>query len=101
MLATGAYLVLRHPGRAHLKDVRRAFAPFFAAGILTSLGTILLFESFARGPVTVAAPLVASASLWTVVFAWLFVGRSEVIGVRLVTVALLIVAGGVLIGATR
>ncbi|HEU0247804.1 MAG TPA: hypothetical protein VFR38_12030 [Gaiellaceae bacterium] len=38
--------------------------------------------------------------LWTVLLAALFLGRSELIGRRLVLVALLVVAGGALVGAT-
>jgi hypothetical protein len=51
--------------------------------------------------VTVVAPLVGTGVLWTVVFAAIFLGRSELIGRRLVAVALLVVAGGTLVGATR
>jgi hypothetical protein len=39
--------------------------------------------------------------LWTVVFAAIFLGRSELVGARLVIVAMLVVAGGTLVGATR
>jgi hypothetical protein len=39
--------------------------------------------------------------LWTVLFAALLLGRSELISRRLVLVALLVVAGGTLVGATR
>jgi hypothetical protein len=39
--------------------------------------------------------------LWTVVFAAAFLGRSELVGRRLVVVALFVVAGGALVAATR
>jgi hypothetical protein len=39
--------------------------------------------------------------LWTVVFAAFFLGRSELVGRRLLLVSLLVVAGGALVGATR
>jgi hypothetical protein len=49
----------------------------------------------------VVAPLLGTGLLWTVVFAAVFVGRTELIGRRLVVVSLLVVAGGTLVGATR
>ena len=39
--------------------------------------------------------------LWTVVFAAIFLGRGELVGRRLFVVALLVVAGSTLVGATR
>jgi uncharacterized membrane protein len=54
-----------------------------------------------RGRVTVVAPIVGTGVLWTVVFAAIFLGRSELVGRRLVVVALLVVAGSTLVGATR
>ena len=61
----------------------------------------MLFEAYYRGRVSVVAPLVATESLWGVAFAALFLRRSELVGRRLVLGALLIVAGGVLIGLSR
>jgi drug/metabolite transporter, DME family len=100
----GASLVLlanlvRQPSvRARL---RSAFVPFALAGIVTGLAQATLFEALDRGRVTVIAPLVGTGVLWTVVFAAVFLGRSEVVGRRLVVVALLVVAGSTLVGATR
>jgi hypothetical protein len=51
--------------------------------------------------VTVVAPIVGTGVLWTVIFAAAFLGRSELVGRRLVVVALLVVAGSTLVGATR
>jgi drug/metabolite transporter (DMT)-like permease len=84
-----------------LARMRAAFAPFAASGIVTALGQATLFEALDRGRVTVIAPLVGTGVLWTVVFAAVFLGRSELVGRRLVAVALLVVAGGTLVGATR
>ena len=50
---------------------------------------------------TVVAPLNATQSLWAVLFAAVFLGRTEAVGARVVLAATLVVAGGVLIGATR
>jgi drug/metabolite transporter (DMT)-like permease len=49
----------------------------------------------------VVAPLNATQSLWGVVFAALLLRRTEAIGRRLVLAALLVVAGGALIGVFR
>jgi drug/metabolite transporter (DMT)-like permease len=76
----------------------RAFAP---AGIFFGLSYAMLFEAYYRGRVSVVAPLVATESLWGVAFAALLLRRSELVGRRLVLGAVLIVAGGVLIGLSR
>jgi drug/metabolite transporter (DMT)-like permease len=78
-----------------------AFAPFVASGIVTALGQATLFEALHRGRVTVIAPLVGTGVLWTVVFAALFLRRSERVGPRLAIVAILVVAGGTLVAATH
>lgn len=70
-------------------------------GLSYGLSYVLLFEAFYRGRVSVVSPLVATESLWTVVLALLFLRPHEHVGVRLVLGALLVVAGGVLIGAFR
>jgi drug/metabolite transporter (DMT)-like permease len=62
---------------------------------------VCLFEAYYRGPVTVVSPLVATESLWGVALAAIVLGRSERVGVRVAAGAVLIVAGGVLIGSLR
>jgi drug/metabolite transporter (DMT)-like permease len=81
--------------------VRAAFAPFASSGIVTACAQVTLLAALERARVTVVAPLVGTGVLWTVVFAAAFLGRSELVGRRLVAVALLVVAGGTLVGATR
>ena len=76
----------------------RAFVP---AGVLFGLSYICLFEAYYRGPVTVVSPLVATESLWGVAFSVLLLKRVEGVGARLVAGALLVVCGGILIGATH
>jgi drug/metabolite transporter (DMT)-like permease len=51
--------------------------------------------------VTVVTPLVATESLWGVFLSVVLLRRTELVGVRLLVGAVLIVAGGALIGATR
>ena len=86
---------------AALRRLRAAFAPFAPSGAVTAVGQATLFEALDRARVTVVAPLAGTGVLWTVVLAALFLGRSELIGKRLVAGAVLIVAGGALIGVTR
>jgi drug/metabolite transporter (DMT)-like permease len=84
-----------------LPRLRPAFTPFASAGIVTALAQATLLEALDRAGVTVVAPLVGTGVLWTVVFAAVFLGRSELVGRHLVVVALLVVAGSTLVGATR
>jgi drug/metabolite transporter (DMT)-like permease len=76
---------------------RAAFAPFLSSAVVTAVAQATLFEALDRGRVTVIAPLTGTGVLWTVVFAALFLGRSELIGPRIVLVALFVVAGGTLV----
>jgi drug/metabolite transporter, DME family len=78
-------------------DVRAWVPP----GLLFGLSYICLFEAYYRGPVTVVSPLVATESLWSVLISALVLTRSEKVGVRLVAGAVLVVAGGALIGTFR
>lgn len=97
-IVLGANL-LRQP--AALPRLRAALGPFASSAVLTALGQVSLFEALARARVTVVAPLTGTGVLWTVVFSAIFLGRTELVGRRLVVVALLVVAGGALVGATR
>jgi uncharacterized membrane protein len=54
-----------------------------------------------RGRVTVVAPLNATQSLWGVLLAALVFGSLEMIGRRTVLAGVLVVAGAVVISATR
>ena len=65
------------------------------------LSYLCLFEAFWRGRVTVVSPLVATESLWGVALSALLFRGSERVGLRLALGALLVVAGGALIGIYR
>lgn len=80
---------------------RGALAAFAISGVVFGLSYGSLFEAFYRGRVTVVSPLVATESLWGVLFSLLLLRRSELVSRYLIAGAALIVAGGVLIGATR
>lgn len=97
-LVVGGYAAFRRvTGGARLGN-----APLFAlAGIWFGLSYAALFEAYYRGRVTVVSPLVATESLFGVLLSALLIRHSELIGRRLVAGALLIVAGGMLIGAFR
>src|SRR5436309_6149521 len=82
-------------------DLRRAIHPFALSGLLWGLSYVSLFEAFYRGRVSIVSPLVATESLFGVLFAGLLLRRSELVGRHLVAGALLIVAGGALIGGFR
>jgi drug/metabolite transporter (DMT)-like permease len=81
--------------------IGRRWLPFVPAGLLFGASYVTLFEAYYRGRVTVVAPLVAIESLAGVALSALFLRHSEHVGKRLVFGALLIVAGGALIGAFR
>ena len=94
-LMTVFVVLARAPLRA--RDAR-AFMP---AGVLFGLSYVCLFEAYYRGLVTVVSPLVSTESLWGVGLAAIVLGTSERVGLRLVAGAMLVVAGGVLIGVYR
>jgi drug/metabolite transporter, DME family len=91
--------LLRQP--LALPRLRAALVPYASSGAITALAQVTLFEALDRARVTVVAPLTGTGVLWTVVLAAIFLGRSELVGRRLVVVALLVVAGSALVGATR
>ena len=84
-----------------LARFRMAFPAFVASALVTALAQATLFAALDRSRVTVTAPLMGTGVLWTVVLAAIFLGRSELVGRRLYVVALLVVAGGALVAATR
>jgi drug/metabolite transporter (DMT)-like permease len=70
------------------------------AGLLFGLSYLAIFEAYFRGRVSIVSPLIATESLWAVGLSALFL-RHERVGPRLALGALLVVAGGVLIGLGR
>ena len=75
--------------------------PFVPPALLAGCSYLSLFEAYYHGKVTVVSPLIATEALFGVLASAVMLGRSELIGRRLVAGALLIVAGGILIGAFR
>jgi drug/metabolite transporter (DMT)-like permease len=95
-----AWLVIArgHTARAR---VSQGVSAFVVAGLCLGLAYAALIAGLDRGRVSVVAPLNATQSLWAVVFATLFLRRSEAIGGRVTVAAALVVAGGALIGIFR
>lgn len=98
VVAVWSYATRRGRPRAHL---RVAIKPFLPAGIILGAAYLCLIVALDRGRVTIIAPLNATQSLWGVIFAAAFLGKREAIGPRLLAAAMLVVAGGVLIGISR
>jgi len=98
VLAAWSYLTHRARPPARLRD---AIKPFLPAGICLGTAYLCLIVALDRGRVTIVAPLNATQSLWGVIFAAAFLGKREAIGPRLLVAAVLVVAGGVLIGISR
>jgi drug/metabolite transporter (DMT)-like permease len=92
--AAAALWTRRAPTRVEL----RRLAP---AGVLFGLSYVCLFEAYWRGRVTVVSPLVATESLWGVALSALLIRHTEGMGRRIAVGALLVVAGGAIIGAAR
>jgi drug/metabolite transporter (DMT)-like permease len=97
----GALVGARARGRAAPVGPRFRAVAFVPAGLLFGLSYVLLFEAFFRGRVTVVSPLVATETLWGVGLSALLLRQTELVGRRLLVGAALVVAGGILIGATR
>jgi drug/metabolite transporter (DMT)-like permease len=95
-----AWLVVVRRGTLR-RRVRHGFAAFVLAGVCLGLAYSALVAGLDSGNVTVVAPLNATQSLWAVVLGAAFLGSSEAIGRRVVLAAVLVVAGGALIGVFR
>jgi drug/metabolite transporter (DMT)-like permease len=95
------YVAVARRGRL-LPALRRLnWLPFLVAGVCFGLSYVFLFEAYYHARVSVVSPLVATESLWGVLLSALLFGRAEVVGLRLVVAAVLVVGGGVLIGLFR
>jgi drug/metabolite transporter (DMT)-like permease len=97
-LVAGTLLALAWTRRM---PTRRELTRLSPAGLLFGLSYVCLFEAYWRGRVTIVSPLVASESLWGVGLSYLLIRHTEGVGRRLAVGAVLIVAGGALIGAVR
>ena len=99
-VAVAVYATIARRG-AVLTEYRSVFRSFIPAGVVFALAYLALVVALEIGRVTVFAPLNAMQSMWTVLFAWLLLGKSDGIGARIVFAMLLVVSGGILIGIFR
>jgi bacterial/archaeal transporter family protein len=93
------FLLVRR--RLSVAAVRAGAPRFVGPGLLFGASYAFLFEAYYRGRVTVVSPLVATESLFGVLFAVLLLRRSELVGRHVLIGAALVVAGAAIIGATR
>ena len=100
-LAAATVLVIVLYARVPRGGLREQLPAVVASGVLLGIAYSFLLEALDRGRVTVVAPLYATESLWAVLFAAVLLRRSEPIGRRVLAAALLMVLGGILIGASR
>jgi drug/metabolite transporter (DMT)-like permease len=103
MLAASLVVTSLFVGARHnrLRWPAPVIARWLLPGAFVGFSYVALFEAFYRGTVSVVAPIVATESLFGVLFSALLLHRSERIGPRLVAGAALVVAGGALIAAVR
>ncbi|HYY03091.1 MAG TPA: DMT family transporter [Gaiellaceae bacterium] len=99
--ATVVLAVFVAVARDGAQRTRAAARPFLVSGAIYGLAYAFLLTAFDRGRVTVVAPLYATESLWAVLFAAVVLRRAEAIGLRVLAAAVLVVAGGALIGGFR
>jgi drug/metabolite transporter (DMT)-like permease len=98
LVVTGGFVVAR---RNRVAWPARVVLRWLLPGTFVGLSYVALFEAFYRGTVSVVAPIVATESLFGVVFSMLLLRRSERVGARVVLGAALVVAGGALIAVVR
>jgi drug/metabolite transporter, DME family len=99
--ATAVLVLFVLVGGDSVRRTRAAARPFFLSGLIYGLAYAFLLTAFDRGRVTVVAPLYATESLWAVVFAAVVLREAERVGLRVLAAAVLVVAGGALIGGFR
>ncbi|MFB6157870.1 MAG: EamA family transporter [Haloferacaceae archaeon] len=96
LLTIAAYAVAT--GRlGDLRTGRRTHALFAGNGLVAGVGLFLLFAALRRGPVAVVDPLIATAPLFTVGFAAVFLRELERVTLGVAVGSLLIVAGAALV----
>ena len=95
----GLYILCVRPETA-TAPMRQTFVRFAPAGAALAVGYGFLLTAFAHGRVSVVSPLNATGALWAVALAALTFRRTEQIGRSTLAAAVLIVLGGVTIGAS-
>jgi drug/metabolite transporter (DMT)-like permease len=95
----GLYILCVRPTDA-TAQLGRTFVRFAPAGAALAVGYGFLLTALAHGRVSVVSPMNATGALWAVALAALTFRRTEQIGRSTLAAAILIVIGGVIIGAS-
>jgi drug/metabolite transporter (DMT)-like permease len=95
----GLYILCVRPTKGSAQ-LCRTFVRFAPSGAALAVGYGFLLTAFAHGRVSVVSPLNATGALWAVALAALAFRRTEQIGRSALAAAILIVIGGVMIGAS-
>jgi drug/metabolite transporter (DMT)-like permease len=97
LVAVAAYVLARDPD--HLRAPRATYGYFAVSGVITAFGLLSLFAAFALpdGRVALVDPLVATAPLFTAVFAAVFLRDLERVTRGVVAGGLLVVVGVALV----
>ena len=94
------WFAFRAPERR--REVLRSLRPMAATGVAFGAAYLTLVAAYDAGPVSTVAPLAGTQPVWTVLISTAVLGHAaEGIGARLGAAALLVVAGGALIGISR
>jgi len=80
-----------------LRCDRKSLAYFALGGVFENSGVFLVLAALGFGDVSIVTPLAGTAPLFVLLLAYLFPSHAEKIGWRVVTGAVLIVAGVVLL----
>lgn len=92
----GAYILVVR-GTSVLSAPRRAYLWFVATGGLTSLALLALFAALERERVAIVDSIAAATPLFAVLFTVLFLRELEIVNLRVVVGATLVVSGGIMI----
>jgi drug/metabolite transporter (DMT)-like permease len=98
LVVTSAFVLVR---RHRVVWPARVVGRWLLPGTFVGLSYVALFQAFYRGAVSVVAPIVATESLFGVIFSALLLHRTERIGPRVVAGAVLVVVGGAMIAVFR
>lgn len=80
---------------------RQAIGPFVMAGILETLGILLVIVALSVGHVVIVSPIVATSPLWILLGTALFLRGIESLTLRTVLGALCVVSGTIAISLVR
>lgn len=80
---------------------RRAFRPFVLSGVLETLAVLFMLIAFASGPVFIVSPIAATAPIWTMLLAAVFLRETEKFNLASVIGTISVVAGVIAISLAK